>query len=226
MQNWTPTFLLENTWRFGIDGAGMLQGLRVISHMAFIGYCYLHDLKDVEKDAKKLIDEVNLLSSILHSLKMWPSTLKATTTNSILQHRFIMWMLARNPCCGSRNNSTGLTRHRLQIQRNWRRSSNGRLRNTRRKSFSLILRSIKQPWHLRWVLTKCQCVPQVWTRRLTARIQVCFTRPVAEGRYSSEGWQHTLLRLRNAGGSAPTYRRWVLPSIVPCKSGLIRIISR
>jgi len=33
------------------------------------GYHYLHDLKDVEKDAKKLIDEVNVLSGILHSLK-------------------------------------------------------------------------------------------------------------------------------------------------------------
>ena len=35
-QNWTPTFLLKDTWRFGIADAGMLQGLGVISPMEFI----------------------------------------------------------------------------------------------------------------------------------------------------------------------------------------------
>jgi hypothetical protein len=50
--------------------AASIAGLITIADIVVRrGYCYLHDLKDVEKDAKKLIDEVNLLSGILHSLK-------------------------------------------------------------------------------------------------------------------------------------------------------------
>ena len=50
--------------------AASIAGLITIADVVVRkGYCFLHDLKDVEKDAKKLIDEVNLLSGILHSLK-------------------------------------------------------------------------------------------------------------------------------------------------------------
>jgi hypothetical protein len=50
--------------------AASIAGLITIADIVVRkGYCYLHDLKDVEKDAKKLIDEVNVLSGILHSLK-------------------------------------------------------------------------------------------------------------------------------------------------------------
>lgn len=64
----TPCIVLNTSDPLSV--AASIAGLITIADIVVRkGYHYLRDFKGVEKTAKKLIDEVNVLSGILHSLK-------------------------------------------------------------------------------------------------------------------------------------------------------------